>query len=176
MTRFARFYSSSLFTTWATKHALNQPQLPFLMIRCGEQAMVSLAMAACNHSVTSVIDDKNYSAIPLRHYKQVALAFGDYYKGMTALIRSETRVATIPESYPDEYNPEIIARKRMRAKVARDVVASLAPRPNVGRQAPAATAPSLTQQNARHPEPPAPTQPKRAGQGVRGGRGGRCGR
>ena len=98
MSGFARFYSSSLFTTWATKHALNQPQLPFIMIRYGEQAMVALAMAACNHSVTSAIDDKNYSAIPLRHYKQAVLAFDDCYKGVTALIRSETRIATIPES------------------------------------------------------------------------------
>ena len=84
MTRFARFYSSSLFITWVTKYALNQPQLSFLMIRYDEQAMVDLAMASSNHSVTSAIVDKNYSAIPLCHYKQAALAFDDCYKGITA--------------------------------------------------------------------------------------------
>ena len=98
MSRFARFYSPPIFTTWAKKHVLKQPQLPFLMIRYGEQAMVALAMAASNHSVTSAIDYGTNSTILLRHYKQAALAFKDCYKGIMTLIRLETRIATIPES------------------------------------------------------------------------------
>ena len=172
MSRFTRFYSSSLFTTWATKHAQNQPQLPFIMIRYGEQAMVALALAACNHSVTSAIDDKNYSAIPMRHYKQAVLAFDDYYKAISALIRSETRIATIPESCPDEYNPKVIARKRMRADVTREVAASLAPRPNAGRHAPAAAAPAPGPPRQANGNPTTATQPGTGRGAGRGGRGG----
>ena len=141
------------------------------MIRYDKQAMVALTLAACNHSVTSAIGDKNYSAIPMRHYKQAILAFDDCYKAISTLIRSETRIATIPESCPDEYNPDVIARKRMRADVMREVSANLAPRPNAGRYAPAAAAPAPGPPRQTNGNPPTATQPG-AGRGAgRGGRG-----
>ena len=64
MSRFARFFSSRPFTMWATKHALKQSQLPLVMIRYGEQTMVSLARAVSNHAVTSVIDAGTFDQIP----------------------------------------------------------------------------------------------------------------
>ena len=89
--------------------------------------MVALTMAASNHSVTSAIDDGTYSTIPLHHYKQAVMASEDCYKGIETLIWSYTRIITAPESCPDEYNPEVITRKRMQAEVTRELSATLTP-------------------------------------------------
>ena len=56
------------------------------MIRYGKQTMVSLARAASNHAVMSMINAGTYDKIPLRHYKQAVIAFDNCYNLVLSLI------------------------------------------------------------------------------------------
>ena len=56
--------------------------------------MVSLAKAASNHAVTSMIIAGIYDQIPLCHYKQAVMAFNNCYNLVSSLIRSDAKVTT----------------------------------------------------------------------------------
>ena len=133
MSRFARFFPSHPFTTWATKPALKKLQLPFAMIHYGKQTMVSLARDASTHAVTSMIDDGTYDIIPMRHYKQAVMASNDCFQLVSSLMRSDAKLTMVPESTPEKFDPKFTARKRMQAEVTKEVAASLASRPHARR-------------------------------------------
>ena len=77
--------------------------------------MVSLARAASNHAVTSMIDAGTYYQIPLCHCKQAVMPFNNCYNLVSSLIQLDAKLTTVPESCPKEFDPETITRKRMQA-------------------------------------------------------------
>ena len=104
--------------------------------------MVSLAKAVYNHVVTSMINTGTYDLNLLHHYKQTVMAFNDCYIVVSSLIRSDTKLTTVPESYPEDFDPEIITSKHMRTEVTREGAASIASRPHAGWPAHATPAPN----------------------------------
>ena len=175
MLGFASFFSSVPFTNWATFHAADQPQLPFLMIRYAEQSMCNLAKASTHHGVTSKIEAKAYDKVPTQHYRQAVLALKDCHELFLALMRSKTKITMVPSSCPDDFNPDLIANKKMRRDLTFELANSSGQR-QLPRDRPAA-APAGGAAPAPAPRTPAGHGvPGRGGRGAgRGGRGGREG-